>query len=210
MAKTQIQKLRKKMKKELDKNRYEHTLGVSYTCAALAMRYGYSIQKAQIAGMLHDCAKGKSTDKILEMCERNNVPISVAERKSPYLLHAKLGAFLAMNKYQIHSIEIINAILCHTTGKEEMTLLDKIVFVADYIEPLRSRQENLREVRQMAFIDLDEAVYMILRDTLRYLKKYSQEIDDTTEKAYHYYKKIHKMKETKKHENIKGNVENCL
>ncbi len=198
MAKTEIQKIRKKMKKELDKGRYEHTLGVAYTSASLAMRYGYSIQKAQVAGLLHDCAKGKSADRILEMCEKNNVPITESERRSPYLLHAKLGAFLAMNRYHIHQIDILNAICYHTTGRPKMSMLEKIVFVADYIEPLRNKAEHLREIRKMAFLDLDEAVYMILRDTLEYLKKYKSDIDGTTEEAYQYYQRIHIRKEKRK------------
>ena len=83
-----LKKIRKAMEKELDSKRYEHTLGVEYTAAALAMRYGASIQNAQLAGLLHDCAKCISDEKKIAICEKHNVAISEVERRNPSLLHA--------------------------------------------------------------------------------------------------------------------------
>lgn len=178
----------KKLKHEMDEGRYQHTLGVMYTCAALAMRYEYDIQKAQLAGLLHDCAKCIPNGKKLKLCEKHNIQMTEIERRNPFLLHAKLGAFLAMEQYGVHDKEIISAILNHTTGKPNMSLLDKIVYVADYIEPRRNKAANLAEVRKLAFLDLDEALYRILSDTLEYLDRGSGEVDEMTLKAYEYYR----------------------
>lgn len=91
-----IQALRKEVKKEFtaDKARYWHTIGVAETSACLAMRYGVDMQKAFTAGLLHDCAKCYSDEQLIKICESNNIEITQAERLSPYLLHAKAGAFL--------------------------------------------------------------------------------------------------------------------
>ena len=180
----------KKIKREMDEGRYQHTLGVMYTCAALAMRYEYDVQKAQLAGLLHDCAKCISNGKKLKLCEKHNIQITEVERRNPFLLHAKLGAFLAMHEYGISDREVISAILNHTTGKPNMSLLDKIVYVADYIEPRRNKAPNLTQVRKLAFLDLDEALYQILSDTLSYLGEGSGETDEMTVKAYEYYKAV--------------------
>lgn len=178
----------RKVKHEMDEGRYQHTLGVMYTCAALAMRYGYDIQKAQLAGLLHDCAKCIPNNKKLKLCEKHNIQMTEIERRNPFLLHAKLGAFLAMHQYGVSDKEVISAILNHTTGKPNMSLLDKIVYVADYIEPRRNKAPNLTEIRQLAFIDLNQALYKILSDTLEYLDENSGEIDEMTKKAYEYYR----------------------
>ncbi len=179
-----ITNIKKHLEKRQDKKRYEHTIGVSYTAAALAMRYGYEVKKAQLAGLLHDCAKHYSDERILQLCEKYNISMTEVEKRNPFLLHAKLGAFLAMHKYHIEDEEIISAILVHTTGKPEMGLLDKIIYVADYIEPNRYRAPNLAKVRKLAFENIDEAYKEILIQTIRYLEKSQGEIDDMTYKAY--------------------------
>ena len=183
-------KYQKKLKKELDADRYEHTIGVAYTAAALAMRYGGDIQQAQVAGLLHDCAKCISNDKKIILCEKYNIKVTEVEVRNPFLLHAKLGAFLAMHTYGVTDKEIISAILNHTVGKPNMSLLDKIIFVADYIEPKRRKQPNLTEIRKLAFMDIDKALLWILEDTLNFLKASSGEIDPMTEKTYRYYKEL--------------------
>lgn len=184
----------KDLKNSLDKERYEHTIGVSYTAICLAMKYDVDLEKAEIAGLLHDCAKCITDDKKLRKCIEHNISINEAEKAKPSLLHAKLGAFIAMDKYGIQDKEIINAILKHTTGGQEMTMLEKIIFVADYIEPNRDKAANLKEIRKTAFEDIDKAVYLIMRDTLEYLKKTNSPIDNQTQKAYEYYEKLNKDK----------------
>ena len=190
MAQTKIDKIKKSVQNHLDKERYEHTLGVMYTAAALAMRYQMDLEKALTAGLLHDCAKGLSSDKKIRLCEKYNLTISESERKNPGLLHAKLGAYMASSKYEIEDQEIIDAIAYHTTGRPNMTLLDKIIYIADYLEPNRSEAPNLNEVRKLVFVDLDECLYIILRDSLEYLKTKNEVIDPMTEQTYLYYKEL--------------------
>ena len=94
-----FRKIQKKLYKKLDSHRYQHTLGVMYTCGALAMRYGYDLEKAMLAGLMHDCAKCMPNAKKLKAAEKNHLEITDLERKNPFMLHAKLGAFLAKKKY---------------------------------------------------------------------------------------------------------------
>jgi len=187
-----LRKLKKAMRKAQDAKRFEHTLGVEYTAAALAMRYEYDMTKAQAAGLLHDCAKCLTDEERLAICEKHHIAITEAERRSPFLLHAKVGAYLARKKYGIKDPDILNAICNHTTGRKNMSLLEKIVFVADYIEPGRKQAPNLEKIRKMAFVDLDEALLVILEDTLAYLKTTGSNIDPMTEETWRYY---HKKKE---------------
>lgn len=181
-------KTKKTLRKYLDRDRFEHSEGVMYTAAALAMRYGENLEKAQIAGILHDCAKCIPDNKKLKICEKNHIEITEAEKCSPFLLHAKVGAYIAKEKYDIEDAEILDAIACHTTGKPAMTLLDKIIYISDYIEPMRSKASNLEEVRKMAFVDLDETLFKILSDTLVYLEKSSKKMDPMTTQTYEYYR----------------------
>ena len=191
MKAADITKIRKAMEKTQDEKRYEHTLGVAFTATSLSMRYGASIENAELAGLLHDCAKCLEDEKKIAICEKHNISITEVERRNPFLLHAKAGSFLAMNKYKVHDSDVINAILNHTTGRPGMSLLEKIIFVADYIEPGRKKAPNLAEIRQMAFINLDGAVLKILNDTLDYLKNTPGEIDPMTQKTYDYYQEIY-------------------
>ena len=101
-----------------------------------------------------------------------------------------LGAYIARAKYDVKDQEILDAIACHTTGKPDMTLLEKIIFISDYIEPMRSKAENLPLIRHMAFEDLDLAVYTTLRDTLVYLEKEKTCLDNQTTMAYNYYRQL--------------------
>lgn len=184
--------LRKKVKKALkpDKARYWHSIGVANTCACLAMRYNLDVQDAYVAGLLHDCAKCFSDDELLALCSDNNITISEYEQKSPYLLHGKLGAYYAGTIYGVENKDIQNAILYHTTGKADMSLLEEIVFIADYIEPFRNRADNLEIVRNKAFIDIKEAVYIVARDTIEYLKESNRTIEPHTIETYHFYKQL--------------------
>jgi predicted HD superfamily hydrolase involved in NAD metabolism len=195
MKEINLEKYQRKLKTKLDKERFEHTIGVMYTAGALAMRYEYDVKSAMLAGLMHDCAKCIPNEKKITLCEKHNISITDLERANPFLLHAKLGAFLAMHKYRIRDKEIISSILNHTTGKPNMDLLDKIIFIADYIEPRRDKAPYLDERRKEAFVDIDKAMYEILGDTLEYLNNNLGDIDPMTEKAYDYYKQLNDQKE---------------
>ena len=177
---TKVLEIRKSLKKKLDPFRFEHTMGVAYTCQALAMRYEYDLHKAELAGLLHDCAKRFDNETMLSKCQKREIPMSDGELRDPSLLHAKLGAWYAREKYGVEDDEILTAIECHTTGKKEMTLLDKILYVADYIEPGRYKASELPEMRKLAFIDLDLACLSIMESILKYLESTNCPIDTTT------------------------------
>ena len=168
MDNSYIESLRKDVKRALksDKMRFRHTIGVADTSACLASRYGVDMQKAYISGLLHDCAKCVPDEQKITECEQNNIEITKSEYESPYLLHSKLGAFYADVKYGIKDEDILGAIKWHTTGHPDMTMLEKIVFVADYIEPYRNKAANLDTIRYLAFTDIDKAVLQILNDTI--------------------------------------------
>lgn len=187
MKSGELRKLRKKMEKLQDAKRFEHTLGVEFTSAALAMRYGAPVKSAQIAGLLHDCAKSLTDKEMLTICRKNGIQISALEKENPFLLHAKVGAYLAKNKYGVKDQDILNSIHNHTTGRPNMSLLEKIVFIADYIEPGRKHAANLEEVRRLAFEDLEQALIKILSDILEYLDNGNGDVDPMTRKTLKYY-----------------------
>lgn len=180
-------KIEKKLRKELDRERYTHTLGVMYTAASLAMVHGTSIEQAMYAGLLHDCAKCIPNESKLQLCEEYGIPVRESERRCPFLLHAKLGAYFAKHRYKIDDKEILHAIKTHTTGEPGMNVLDKIIYIADYIEPNRKTAPNLSEIRKLAFEDLDKAMLRILGDTLDYLKEKGGELDPLTMQTYQYF-----------------------
>lgn len=187
MKSADIRKIRKNMEKTLDRKRFEHTLGVAYTATALAMCYQVDLNKAQTAGLLHDCAKCISDEKKIAICTKHNIQINAIELNNPFLLHAKVGSYMAMKKFNVHDPDIINAILNHTTGRPGMSALEKIIYIADYIEPGRKQAPNLSIVRKLAFQNLDQALLKILEDTLQYLKDSGSEMDPMTQKTYEFY-----------------------
>jgi len=190
MNQIKLEQIKTKVKQVLKPSRYEHTLGVMYTAAALAMRYHEDMYNALFAGILHDCAKGFPESACFSLCNSLQIPMTDVERKNPGLLHAKLGARLAEREYGISGAYITDAICYHTTGRPNMSLLDKIIYVADYIEPNRCEAPNLDEIRRLAFEDIDECLFAILESTVAYLKQKDAVIDPMTEETYLYYKKV--------------------
>lgn len=186
----ELRLIRKKIKKQLDKKRYEHTLGVMYTAASMAMRYSCDIEKAMLAGLLHDCAKCFSEEEQVKMCDKYQLLLSDIEYDNPALVHPKLGVYLARTLYQIEDIEVLNAILNHTTGCPDMTLLDKIIYISDFIEPSRNQIPNLKKIRELAFVNIDQALVAVLKSSLVFLEENHQKIDSMTIDTYNYYKNI--------------------
>ena len=185
-------KLRKQLEKELKPDRFDHTLGVAYTAASMAFVHGADVEKALIAGFLHDCAKCMSHEEQIKICEKHNIEISEVERRNHSLLHAKVGMYLARTKYDVYDTDVLNAIRWHTTGREDMSLLEKIVYIADFIEPNRKPLEDMAEIRQEAFTDIDRCLAHILHNSVIYLKTIGKEVDEATTIAYEYYKDKYK------------------
>jgi len=210
------EELRTKLIKHLDPKRYEHSLGVAYTAAALMMSHGtylpdakWALEKdtepsdalqeqkeicaaqlsqAYTAGLLHDCAKCLEEEEVRHLCAKYKVELSEVEKESPYLIHAKLGAVLAKEKYGVTDPQILSAIRFHTTGKAGMTTLEAIVFSADFIEPNRKMLNCLPEIRSIIYTDLNRAVALILKQTIVHLKHKGQPIEEHTLEAFDFYK----------------------
>lgn len=185
----QLLEIQDKLKKKLSLHRFHHSIGVQYTAAALAMKYGVDINQAALAGLLHDCAKYLSQEEIYIKCLEHNITITKQEEIQPHLLHGKLGAYYAQHKYDINDEEIINAIKCHTTGKANMSLLEKIIFIADYIEPNRKIIPGLDKIRSCAFDDIDKAVICKIQNMNEYLLSQGIELEGIALETYNYYVK---------------------
>lgn len=183
-----LEAIQKKLEKKLQKERFRHTQGVMYTAASLAMCHGEDMETALTAGLLHDCGKFAPAGEQIELCRKYQICLTDAEMQIPALIHAKLGAYLAEEKYHIHDRRILDAILYHTTGKPNMNLLEKIIYLADYIEPGRRMIPGLPEVRKLAFTDINRAVCRCSEFTLRYLEQMGRAIDPMTRQTYEYYK----------------------
>lgn len=184
---TDINSILEYLHKKQTAKRFQHTLGVAYTATAMAMQFDEDIKSAEIAGLLHDCAKYMDDTKSLNYCKKHNLHVTEVERRNPFLLHGKIGAHMAKERFGVGDEDIINAIRNHTTGRPGMSPLEKIIFIADYIEPSRKIQPNLNELRKLAFKDLDETLVWILKDTLMYLADKGGEIDPMTQQTYDYY-----------------------
>jgi len=165
------------LQKALSRERYRHTLGVEQTAVKLAERYGEDSEKARVAALLHDCARCLDSAEMRRLVgERAGEPTLRA------LMHAPAGAALARKKYGIEDEQILSAIRWHTTGHEGMTTLEKIVYLADFIEPNRPNYPGLQELRAEAFRDLDRAVRLAAESTMRYVRARGLEPDENTMK----------------------------
>ena len=184
---TDYTKIRHSLSKKLKPERFEHTIGVMYTAASLAMRYQEDIDKAMTAGLLHDCGKYGSGKDQIKRCKEHGIALTESELEMPALVHAKLGAYYAEHKYGIKDTEVLNAIIYHTTGRPEMTMLEKILYIADYIEPNREEIPALADVRKAAFENIDDAVALSAYSTISYLERSGRPIDPMSIKTYEYY-----------------------
>lgn len=186
-----LNQLQEEVAGKIPKNRYFHTLGVAYLASSLAMCYGIDPSKAMAAGLLHDIVKYVPGEEAVRECKEAGLPVSELEERNTFLLHGKLGAYYAKEMYGIDDEEILSSIEYHTTGKPEMTLLEQIIFLSDYIEIRRNQPTNpdLDEIRMTAFKNIELAVYYALDNTLNYLTKTGSEIDPLTKRAQEFYKK---------------------
>lgn len=142
----EIRRMQEKLRRALNEKRYRHTVGTVRAAAALAARYGADPARSRLAALLHDCAKlnGRS---IVEQAREEGLPVTPEDERSPGLIHAGLGAIYAHRDYGITDAQVLEAIRCHTAGRLNMTVLDKIIYLADMIEPGRG-YEGVEELRR--------------------------------------------------------------
>ncbi len=167
----------------LNKKRIEHTLGVRDVAERLANQYGADVKKVRIASLLHDIARDLSLDEMVKLVNSENNNLNKAVLKNPLLLHAYAGVIIAKRDFGIDDIEILNAIRYHTTGKKNMDLIAKIVFIADYIEPDRSFR-GVKKARKMAFRDIKETLLYIYKSLIKHLVSQKRYICIDTIEAY--------------------------
>ncbi|MBI1923378.1 bis(5'-nucleosyl)-tetraphosphatase (symmetrical) YqeK [Candidatus Poribacteria bacterium] len=154
--------IEKYIKKRLERKRYKHVLSVREMALDLAKRYDADRQRVNLAALLHDCAKWMSPPELYEAAAKYGVQLDEVERENASLLHAIVGAELAVALFSVSDPEILSAIRAHTTGNGSMTLIDKIVYVADFAEPKRTH-EGASLVRKCAYQELDRAVFEVTR-----------------------------------------------
>lgn len=163
-----IEEIEKKIKSSVGIKRYNHSIGVMETAIKLARFNGENINNAALAGLLHDCGKFENTNEILKKCKDYNVDIDEYMKMNVQLLHAPLSAEIAKKDYGIHDKNIFNSIKYHTTGRKNMSLLEKIIYIADYIEPNRNFP-GVEEVRILAFKDINKALLKAFDNTIQYV-----------------------------------------
>lgn len=189
----------------LKPKRFLHTLSVAATAANIAAVHNTDPKRAYMAGLLHDCAKYFTEKEWVKICEQEKIPLSDVERDNTVLIHGKLGAHFARTRYGVEDEEMLDAIRYHTTGRPGMGLLEKIIYVADYMEPGREmdcQPHSLTEIRKMCFLDIDRALNMVLACCVSYLQQTKTPIDPLTLETYQYYR------EENEHAGCKGNGEN--
>ena len=158
-------KVKERLRELISEERYLHSLGVADTAAELAERWGASVEKARIAGLMHDCGKSPSKNILLKRVLEFGIVMDEIEQAEPQLLHGHVSAELALREFGIDDEEVLSSIRYHTTGRVSMSLLEKIVYLADYIEPGRDFP-GVDELRELAGQDLDMAVLRAMDLTL--------------------------------------------
>ena len=171
------------LKKNLTEKRYNHSVNVSKKAIYLAKKYGADVKKAEIAGLLHDITKQTEETEQLQLISDAEMKLSALEFDNKKLWHALSGAAYLKTKLNIDDEEILNAVKFHTTGRSEMSLLEKIVLVADMISDDRTSAESVK-VKKIAEESLDKAVCLTARFSIELLMEKEMTIAPNTLAAY--------------------------
>ena len=170
----------------LSSNRIAHVAGCESEAVLLAMQYGEDADAAAEAAIVHDITKKLSYEEHMALCEKYGIVCDRAQLDNEKLLHAVTGAALAKELFGV-SDAIYNAVRWHTTGKPDMTLLEKIIYLADYIEPTRDF-EGVEKLRELAYDDIDKALLLGLEMSLNEVRSYGIEPHRDTVEAYEWYR----------------------
>lgn len=184
-AEPELTWLRQKVIPMLSSERIAHTAGCEHEAVQLAKLWGEDPEKAAVAGILHDSTKNLRYDEQLILCDKYGIILDNAQKENPKLLHAITGAALAKDMFGV-SEEISQAIRWHTTGKPDMTTLEKIIYLADYIEPTRNF-DGVEQLRELAYEDLDKALALGLEMSLEELRRQNVEPHRDTVEASLWY-----------------------
>ncbi|EKY22256.1 hydrolase, HD family [Clostridium celatum DSM 1785] len=181
----EIDKIKDYVKENLKVGRYNHTLGVVNTAVELAKVFGEDQKKAEIAALCHDVAKNMDLEQLRKIIDEENITLSIDEENTKEIWHSIAGPIIAKNIFKINDEEILSAMRWHTTGKENMSNLDKIVYLADLIEPSREF-DGIDEIRSISYKSLDLAMIKALTHTTIYLLNKGYAVDINTIKARNY------------------------
>lgn len=179
------EKINDYIKVHLSEERYIHSIGVMKTSEDLAKHYGVDPYKAKIAGLCHDCAKNFSFGDLINKAKLSGEHIDYVHYKSPQLLHGVVGAYIAKELFRVNDKEILDAIKYHTTGRENMSTLEKIIYISDVIEPSRSFK-GVNELRKLAYIDLNKALIKSFDDTISFVVQRGSVLHANTINARNY------------------------
>ena len=173
------------LKDNLSEKRYIHSIGTAECARDLAIKFGLDSEKAYMAGLLHDCAKCFSNEKLLEIIN-NNLNVQKIELMNYKTLHAPVSAYIAKNNFGVEDNEILSAIRWHTLGKIDMTDFEKIIFLADKIEPKTRDKDYLEEVRDYLKEEngLNKAMLKCYKETIKSLVKRDLKICPVTIDIY--------------------------
>lgn len=174
--------LTKKLRERLTRERLEHSLSVANTARSLALVHGIPVQKAYVAGLLHDVARDMPFRDLVTYARRSGIPVGPIELEEPVLLHAPVGAAVARCELGVTDKDILRAISRHTTGCRGMSPLDLVLYISDYMEPGR-RFEGIESVRIAAFEDLETGAVMAMDCTITYLMRQRRLIHPKTVQA---------------------------
>ncbi|MDO5715834.1 MAG: bis(5'-nucleosyl)-tetraphosphatase (symmetrical) YqeK [Tissierellia bacterium] len=181
----ELEKIRQKIEARIGKKRMEHTYRVMETAEKLATIYNVDVEKVKTAAFLHDCAKMKDRKDLIRAANHYDMLLTKEMKKAPQIIHAYLGALIAEREYHIKDEDILNGIQYHTTGRENMSDLEKIIFLADYMEPKRNFP-GVEKARELAEKDLNEAMLYALTQTIHHLLDSNEVIALDTIKARNY------------------------
>lgn len=181
-----LEKLRPVALNFLKHKRIPHVLGTEQEAIRLALRYGADVQKARVAALLHDCTKKLDMEEQLALCRQYGIRLDELEQRALKLLHAKTGAAIARDLFGVDD-EIYSAIYWHTTGHANMTLLEKIMYLADYIEPTRNFP-GVNELRAACNESLDKGLRMGLEMTIQEMHDRGNPVHSATLEADEYLK----------------------
>ena len=191
-----IENLRKKLITMLTPKRYEHSIGVMQTAEKMARRFGVDVEKARIAGLLHDCAKDIDKNKMVTLCDQMGIPLDPVKREQRSLIHADLGAKMLETEFDIHDPDIIAAVKYHTMGRENMTDLEKILYLADVIEPNRKPYEGIDALRNLCENNLDCAMLFAIERSIEYVLHRHKKLHSQTLATQQYFLTLCKEKVT--------------
>ncbi len=194
----ELSHMQEKLKTMLTESRFRHSLGVMEAAVHLAEIHGAPVEKARIAGLLHDCAKDMDKSEMPALCDRLGVELDPVKREQRSLIHADLGAKLAQTEFGVTDPDIISAIRYHTLGRPEMTTLEKILYIADFIEPNRKSFIGLDELRELSELDLDFAMLKALDSSISYVRSQGKVLHEQSLLTQAYYSKIAAAKKKEK------------